>query len=74
MHAKKKFYGNSNPDLKPSANETVEEFKARGGIPGKFMGPNDANIIYRVDPDTGIGVFVDPGEEEGVVDAFVNKN
>jgi hypothetical protein len=72
MHAKKKFYGNSNPDLKPSAGETVEDFKARGGIPGKFMGANDANIMYRVNPDTGVGVFIDPNEEEGVVDAFVN--
>jgi len=73
MHAKKKFYGNSNPDLKPRPSETVKDFKARGGIPGKFMGPNDANIIYRVDETTGMGVFVDPSEEEGVVDAFANK-
>ena len=73
MHAKKKFYGNSKPDLKPKPGENAEDFKARGGIPGKFMGPNDANIVYRVDPKTGIGVFVDPSEEEGVVDAFANK-
>jgi hypothetical protein len=73
MHAKKKFYGDSKPDLKPKPNETAEDFKARGGIPGKFMGPNDANIVYRIDPKTGMGVFVDPSEEEGVVSAFANQ-
>tara|TARA_Y100001938_G_scaffold113906_1_gene156493 strand:+ start:359 stop:1648 length:1290 start_codon:yes stop_codon:yes gene_type:complete len=74
MHAKKKFYGPGvKPDLKPKPGENAEDFKARGGIPGKYMGPNDANIVYRVDETTGIGVFVDPSEEEGVVDAFANK-
>ena len=72
MHAKKKFYGPGvKPDLKPRPGENVEEFKARGGIPGKYMGPNDANIVYRVDENTGIGVFVDPSEEEGVVEKYV---
>ena len=74
MHAKKKFYGNSKPDLKPKPGETAEEFKARGGIPGKYMGANDSNIVYRVDETTGRGVFVDLYEEDGVVEDFVNKN
>jgi len=62
MHAKKKFYGNSKPDLKPRDGETAEDFKQRGGIPGKYMGNADTGFIYReID---GVGVFTNVLEEE----------
>tara|TARA_R100000234_G_C5000925_1_gene180277 strand:+ start:1534 stop:2796 length:1263 start_codon:yes stop_codon:yes gene_type:complete len=62
MHAKKKFYGNSNPDLKPRDGETAEEFKQRGGIPGRYMGNADTGFIYRV--IDGVGVFTNVLEEQ----------
>ena len=57
-----KFYGNSNPDLKPNNGETAEEFKQRGGIPGKYMGNADTGFIYRV--IDGVGVFTNVLEEQ----------
>ena len=62
MHAKKKFYGNSKPDLKPRNGETAEEFRQRGGIPGKYMGNADTGFIYKeID---GVGVFTNVLEEQ----------
>ena len=62
MHAKKKFYGNSKPDLKPRNGETAEEFRQRGGIPGKYMGNADTGFIYKeID---GVGVFTNVLEKQ----------
>jgi hypothetical protein len=62
MHAKKKFYGNSNPELRPEVGETADAFRQRGGIPGKFIGNPDAGVIYReID---GVGVFVNVADED----------
>ena len=50
MHQKKRFYGNSNPDLTPQIGETMDEFISRGGIMGMHTGPG-SNLVY--DKDAG---------------------
>jgi len=50
MNQKKRFYGNSNPNLTPQVGETMDEFISRGGIMGMHTGPG-SNLVY--DKDAG---------------------
>tara|TARA_R100001082_G_scaffold110805_2_gene91851 strand:- start:675 stop:1910 length:1236 start_codon:yes stop_codon:yes gene_type:complete len=53
-HQKNSFYGNANPDLVPVAGETIEQFRAKGGIVGKYYGSTTNGMTY--DPE--LGVFI----------------
>jgi len=46
MHAEQKFYGTSDPSLIPEDGETMDHFKKRGGIIGKFYNNPEAGITF----------------------------
>ena len=50
MHAKNKFYGSSDPNLQPEDNETLDAFKLRGGIIGRWI--NNPDSGYTFDSET----------------------
>ena len=68
MQAEKKFYGNADPNAIPESGETVAEFKARGGIVGKYLNNKQAGVVWKeID---GVGTFIRPAEAE----EWINKN
>jgi len=63
LDAKKKFYGKSDPSIKPTDGETADEFQQRGGIVGKYNGSNpNSGVVYKV--VDGVGTFYNAKEME----------
>lgn len=56
MKSQEKFYGTSDPSAIPNDGETVDEFKKRGGIVGKFYNNPNAGVTYK--EVNGVGTFV----------------
>ena len=71
LQAKNKFYGDANPDLVPNHNETVDEFKKRGGIVGRYFNNPTAGVVYKeID---GVGTFVRVADLEALKKQFKVK-